>query len=388
MLTLNAGSSSIKFALFDADSLARLIDGAVDGLGATPHFKADFRIENAAVAPPHAHDIGDHHDALAAILGFVRRVDSDRPIVAVGHRIVHGGIDRREPTLLNESVYAALESLTPLAPLHQPHNLAGVRAALQTFPNAVQVACFDTGFHRAHSFVADAFALPRALYDEGIRRYGFHGLSYESILTRLRHEMPAHAGGRVIIAHLGNGASMCAVKDARPVASSMGFSALDGLPMGTRCGQLDPGVVLYLLQHKRMGADAIADLLYRESGLRGLSGVSHDMRALLASDSGQAKEAIDYFVFRAQREIGALAAALQGLDTLVFTGGIGEHAAPVRAAIVEGMAWLGLRLDTQANEKNATRISAEGARVSIFVLRSDEEQTIAEHTCAVWQARG
>lgn len=388
LLTLNAGSSSLKFALFDANSLDRWLDGSVDGFGADPQIKLRTHTALAPSFKPEAKPIGNHEAALALIFALIQSLNEKIDIVAVGHRIVHGGSAWSEPVAVNDAMFESLQKLSALAPLHQPHNLAGVTAGRQAFEHALQVACFDTGFHRTHPFVADAFGLPRALYDEGVRRYGFHGLSYESVLRGLRRETPSLADGRIIIAHLGNGASMCAIKNGRAIGSSMGFSALDGLPMGTRCGQLDPGVILYLLQHKQMSADSIANLLYHESGLRGLSGVSHDMRTLLASDNPNAREAIDYFVYRAQREIGALCAALDGLDTLIFTGGIGENAAPIRAAIVKGMTWLGMALDGPANEKHEPIISAGESQVRVLVRPSDEERVIAEHTKAVLQRAG
>jgi acetate kinase len=284
------------------------------------------------------------------------------------------------PVIVTDEVLEKLRTLVPLAPLHQPHNIAGILAAREAWPHVQQVACFDTAFHRAHPFVNDVFALPRRYYDEGVRRYGFHGLSYEYITGRLREIAPHHAAGRVVVAHLGNGASMCAIRDGQSVASSMGLTALDGLPMGTRCGQLDPGVVLYLMQEKHMGADAITDLLYRESGLKGLSGVSHDMRELEASDKPEAAQAIEYFVFRIRRELGGLAAVLKGIDAIVFCGGIGEHAWRVRERVLEGMEWIGVELDRLANRDSAQVISSDRSRVRVFVIPTDEEAMIARHT--------
>jgi acetate kinase len=304
-------------------------------------------------------------------------------IGAVGHRVVHGGLSRSAPVVLTPTLIAELAKLNALAPLHQPHNLSGVAAAQAAFPDAPQVACFDTAFHRAHPFVNDAFALPRALYDEGVRRYGFHGLSYEYVTGKLAEIAPFHAQGRVVVCHLGSGASMCAIRAGHSVASTMGFSALDGLPMGTRPGQLDPGVLLYLMDKKGMSARAISDLLYKQSGLKGLSGVSNDMRDLLASDNPHARQAVDYFVFRVRREIGGMAAVLEGLDAIVFTGGIGENAAPIREYVLEAMEWLGVELDLDRNRANAGVISSDRSRVRVFVIPTNEELMIARHTEAL-----
>jgi acetate kinase len=285
--------------------------------------------------------------------------------------------------IVTDDVIRQLETLVPLAPLHELHNIAGIKAACEAWPDVPQIACFDTAFHRSHPFVNDVFALPRKYYDEGLRRYGFHGLSYEYVSTKLRQISPLHAQGRVVVAHLGNGASMCAIRDGLSVASSMGFTPLDGLPMGTRCGQLDPGVLLYLMQEKKMSVDAIADLLYRESGLKGLSGISNDMRELEASDRPEAQQAIEYFVFRIRRELGGLAAALEGLDAMVFCGGIGEHAWRVRERVLEGMGWIGIELDRSANRGSEQVISSERSRVRVFVIPTDEEAMIARQTLAV-----
>jgi acetate kinase len=298
-------------------------------------------------------------------------------IAIVGHRVVHGGATYSAPTRLDASVLTALEAFVPFAPLHQPHNLAAIRAAMDAFPDALQVACFDTAFHRAQPWVADTYGLPRRFYEQGVRRYGFHGLSYAYIVGALRQIAPDVADGRLVIAHLGNGASMCAVLNGRPMGSTLGFTAVDGLPMGTRCGQIDPGVLLWMIEAQGMSAAAISDLLYKESGLKGLSGVSSDMRALLASDVPEAAEAVAYFVHRCRREVGALAAVLGGLDALVFTGGIGEHAAPVRAAICEGFGWAGLHLDPDRNALAETVVSRDDSSVRILVVPTDEEIVIA-----------
>ncbi len=385
ILTLNAGSSSVKFAAFacEAAGLEALATGQIEGLGAAATFRAESTSgAKSEYAFDESHGRVDHRVAVAAILRWLGEAHFGRQVVAVGHRIVHGGPDFAEPVGIDDAVLTKLRQFIPLAPLHQPHNLAGVEAALAAFPATPQVACFDTAFHRSHPFVADTFALPRSFYDEGVRRYGFHGLSYEFIARRLGAIAPAAAAGRAIVAHLGNGASMCAMRKGRSVASTMGFTPLDGLPMGTRCGQLDPGVVLYLMAEKGMSASAISDLLYEESGFKGMSGLSHDMRVLEASDSPAARDAIAYFVARIRREIGALAATLDGVDAIVFTAGIGENAWRIREAALTGMEWLGVRLDREANRANAQRVSAADSRVAVLVLHTDEERMIAEHTAA------
>jgi acetate kinase len=374
ILTLNAGSSSIKFGLYAAASdPVEEARGQIDALG------PDARLIVEAGGDRTVTPIGaaDHAAGLAALLGVLAPLMSGDEIAAVGHRVVHGGPDIDGPRVLTAELVAYLDTLSPLAPLHQPHNLSGVRAALAAFPDAVQVAAFDTAFHRGHPWVNDTFALPRRFYDEVVRRYGFHGLSYDYITGKLASQHPDLAGARVIVAHLGNGASLCAIREGRSIASTMGFSALDGMPMGTRGGQLDPGVVLYLMG-QGMTAEEITTLLYRESGLKGLSGISHDMRRLLASDAPEAAEAIAYYTFRLRREIGALSAALGGLDALVFTGGIGENAAPIRAMALEGLGFLGLELDAARNAENAATIHS-GA-VPVLVIPTDEERIIARAT--------
>jgi acetate kinase len=380
ILTLNAGSSSIKFAAFRiaAGALARLARGKIEGLGGDARLTAKTE---AGEAVEQALGAGvDHEAALRAAVDWLHAQEAGCRIVAVGHRIVHGGPDHAEPLRIDAPLLALLARYVPLAPLHQPHNLAGVEAAMAAFPDAIQVACFDTAFHRGHPFTSDTFALPREFYDEGVRRYGFHGLSYEYVMRRLRVVAPHVAQGCVVVAHLGNGASACGVRRGRSIASTMGFTALDGLPMGTRCGQLDPGVVLYLMAQRRMSAGDISDLLYQRSGLLGLSGVSSDMRALLASDAPAARAAVDYFVERVKREIGGLAAEIGGLDAIVFAGGIGERAASVRARVLADMAWLGVRLDHGANARNADRITTPDSGVEAYVVVTDEERMIAEHT--------
>ncbi|MEJ0020458.1 MAG: acetate/propionate family kinase [Acetobacteraceae bacterium] len=418
VITLNAGSSSIKFALFDgATCLASgLVEELHDKRHIVVHGHADATAQGDPGATAHddpggataqgdssatpqgeaggatAHDVSwsaatpFHADALTRILEWCRTAFPHVQIAAAGHRVVHGGVHYVSPVVVTDEVLDGLRTLIPLAPLHEPHNIAGILAAREAWPDVPQVACFDTAFHRSHPFVNDVFALPRRFYDEGVRRYGFHGLSYEYVSGRLRQIAPLHAAGRVVVAHLGNGASMCAIRDGQSVASSMGFTALDGLPMGTRCGQLDPGVVLYLMQAKHMTAEQIADLLYRESGLKGLSGISHDMRELEESDRPEAREAIEYFVFRIRRELGGLAAVLKGIDAVVFCGGIGEHAWQVRERVLEGMEWIGVELDRGANQAGAQVISTERSRVRVFVIPTDEEAMIAHHTNAVLNA--
>jgi acetate kinase len=297
--------------------------------------------------------------------------------------VVHGGTRYAAPVLIDDSVLATLDKLSPLAPLHQPANLTAIRAVREHYPDLPQVACFDTAFHRSHPDVADRFALPDALYRDGIRRYGFHGLSYEYIIGKLRELAPNVASGRVIIAHLGSGASMCALYAGRSVDSTMGFTALDGLPMGTRCGSLDPGVVIYLIREKHMTPNEVEALLYHDCGLRGLSGVSNDVRELLASQSVGAKRALDYFVYHAVRQLGALIAVLQGLDGIVFTAGIGEHSPELRARICAHAGWLDLKIDATANREGRSRISTPGSVVSAWVIPTDEEWMIGSHTLAL-----
>ena len=381
VLTLNSGSSSIKFALYanGATPLEEL-RGQVEGLGATPRFALKTQDGTKEERDLSAEEGADHGAALQVILARLEALRPDAQVTAIGHRVVHGGPDHSAPIVMDDAVIADLEGLVPLAPLHQPANLAGIHAARAAFPKAVQVACFDTAFHRAQTWEADTYALPKALYDEGIRRYGFHGLSYEYVSGRLTEIAPELANGRVIIAHLGNGASMCAVHDGHGVGSSMGFTALDGLPMGTRCGQLDPGVVLYLMAEKGMSAEEIETLLYRESGLKGLSGLSHDMRTLEQADTEDARRAISYFVHRIKRELGGQVALLGGLDALVFCGGIGENATAVRAGVCEGLDWAGIAIDPAANAEGRQELTAPGAATRVFVIRTDEEQMIARHT--------
>jgi acetate kinase len=387
VLTLNAGSSSLKFAVFaasDSGALNLLASGQIQGIGATPRGAVTAAATGAKTDLVFDPSLGrvDHQAAIGAILGWLRKAGYDNSVAAVGHRIVHGGPDLAKPMLIDAAVVAKLQRLIPLAPLHQPHNIAGIEAAMNAFPSVPQVACFDTAFHRSQPFVSDTYALPRSYYDEGVRRYGFHGLSYEYIMGKLRSIAPQVAREDVVIAHLGNGASMCAVTNGRSIASTMGFTALDGLPMGTRCGQIDPGVLLYLMAAKGMNADQISDLLYNKSGLKGMSGISQDMRELEASDSPAAHDAIAYFVERIRRELAGLAATVNGIEGIVFTAGIGEHSWRVREAVLKGMEWLGAQIDDEANRASAQIISSRSSKTIVFVIPTDEERMIAEHTIA------
>lgn len=387
ILTLNAGSSSIKFALYEveaAGSQQRLSYGQIEDIGGAPHFIA--RDAAGATLSEHRWSAGanlDHEALLTPLLAWITSHLGAEALVAVGHRIVHGGEHYNRPVLLTEPVIADLARLTPLAPLHQPHNLAAVRAMRKLRPGLSQVGCFDTAFHHGMDATATRLALPRKYADEGVRRYGFHGLSYEYIAGRLREQAPALAAGRVIAAHLGNGASLCAMRDGRSIDTTMGFTALDGLVMGTRCGDLDPGAVLYLQQQHGLNAAAVEHMLYHDSGLLGVSGISNDMRTLLDSQDAHACEAVDLFVFRIAREAGALVSSLGGLDGLVFSAGIGEHAAAVRAAACRRLAWLGIHLDGAANATDANVISTADSRVQVRVIPTDEEAMIAAHTRAV-----
>lgn len=391
VLTINAGSSSIKFSLVEAsDALATLATGEIAGVGGHPRLTMR-RTDNLQSGRIERDEPGvrDNEGALAVALDLIRSQFPAADIAAIGHRIVHGGMKYDAPALIDDAVLAELEALDPWAPLHQPHNIAGVRAAQAQFPRAAQVACFDTAFHRGQTFVCDAYGLPRSFYDEGVRRYGFHGLSYDFVSARLAEIAPDVAKGRVVIAHLGNGASMCALNAGRSVASTMGFSTLDGLPMGTRAGQIDPGILLYLLQSRGYDANALSDLLYKRSGLVGLSGISNDLREVEAAGTAPAKEAIDYFVHRIRYELGGLAATLGGLDALVFCGGIGENSASIRAAVLQGMDWLGLTCDPARNLAHETFISPSGSRTSALVIPTNEELRIAQLTAALglgWRA--
>jgi acetate kinase len=389
ILILNAGSSSIKFALFPADTRptrkGRLCDGEMEGIGQRIHFFAKDGAGNT-LAERQLDQGTNHEAAMTVLLEWVETRSADGGIVAVGHRVVHGGTRYAAPVRIDVGVIAELERLVPLAPLHQPHHLAAIAAVAKLHPDLPQIACFDTAFHHGQPAVASAFALPRGLAAEGVRRYGFHGLSYEYIASVLPEYLEADgADGRVVVAHLGSGASMCALRGHKSVATTMGFTALDGLMMGRRCGALDPGVILYLLQQKSMTAEAVSELLYQDSGLYGVSGISDDMRTLLASPDPRAAEAIELFVYRIGRELGSLAAALGGVDALVFTAGIGERAAEVRRRVCADSAWLGIELDETANSRGGPCISRAGCPASAWVIPTDEDLMIARHS---WRLLG
>ncbi|MGY4306358.1 acetate kinase [Bradyrhizobium sp. USDA 4369] len=386
ILVVNAGSSSVKFQVFSVEgegTLRRQIKGQVDGIGSRPRLRASGADGEPLAERAYPIDAVANVPVAMEIAGNWLRDELRIHPIAIGHRVVHGGPDFDRPTLIDHGVVARLERFVSLAPLHQPHNLAPIRSVLAAFPALPQVACFDTAFHRGHSAVADHYAIPHALHAEGVRRYGFHGLSYEYVAKSLPQIAPDIASGRVIVAHLGSGASMCALKAGRSVESTMGFTALDGLPMGTRPGQLDPGVVLYLISEKGMSASNVQTMLYRDCGLRGLSGISSDMRALEASDEANAKLAIDYFVYRIGLNAGMLAAALQGLDAFVFTAGIGENSATIRARVVEQLGWLGASLDPSRNIGNSRLISRADSLVPVYVVPTDEERMIAQHTLSL-----
>jgi acetate kinase len=387
ILVLNSGSSSIKFQLFAvcADNrLERRMKGLIDGIGVQPRFRAaDSRGDGLVDQTWPAADVRTVPAALDKLVVFLRDRMGGKLPRAVGHRVVHGGPTYTAPTVVTYGVLNQLERFVPLAPLHQPNNLAPIRTILNRLPVLPQVACFDTAFHRGHAEVADRFAIPNQLHSEGVRRYGFHGLSYEYIAGRLRDVAPEIADGRVVVAHLGNGASMCAISAGKSVESTMGFTALDGLPMGTRPGQLDAGVVLYLMNEKRMSAKEIERFLYYDCGLKGLSGISNDVRELLASATPSAKLALDYFVYRIVLLTGLLAAAMGGIDAFVFTAGIGENAPVIREAVVRRLSWLGLELDPGANVGGGPRISRQGAPVACYVIPTNEELMIARHTLDV-----
>lgn len=377
LVILNAGSSSLKFAVFCDAAQTRQLSGHIDGVGEHMQLTVKTGGEARTLPIPTARD---QSSALAAALDILGDEVSE-PVSAVGHRIVHGGTEFAEPVILTEAIEARLDALSPLAPLHQPHNLAGVRAARQAFPDAVQVGCFDTAFHRSHPWVNDTFALPRRYFDQGVRRYGFHGLSYDWLTQQLSALSPDPAPEKVVFAHLGAGASMCAVRNGRSIGSTMGFSALDGLPMATRSGQIDPGVLLHLIETEGLDAAALTQLLYKESGLKGLSGLSGDMRILEASDTPEAVQALEYFVFRCRREIAALTGVLEGLDALVFAGGVGENATNIRKRICSGFGYLGLEFDDAANSALSGQpgtISTRDSAVTVWVIPTDEEAVIAQ----------
>ncbi|QOZ67098.1 acetate/propionate family kinase [Bradyrhizobium arachidis] len=389
VLVLNSGSSSVKFGLFDISAAepTLLCKGLLDEHEAKPRL---------AVKSPAGEDLFEAHrqasgadsgDLFADVLGFVDDRFGDHRLRAVGHRIVHGGPDYSGPVEVTDDVYAKLEQLTPLAPLHQPRCLEPIRTIAAIKPDLTQIACFDTAFHHSMAPPASRFAIPRRFEARGIRRYGFHGLSFEYVAGRIAEIAPVLATKRTVIAHLGNGASLCALRDGRSVDTTMGLTPLDGLVMGTRSGTIDPGVLLYLQQHEKMSAEDVQHLLYHQSGLLGVSGISADMRTLLASGETAAREAVDLFVLRATQEIAVMATTLGGLDCLVFTGGIGEHACEIRSPIGERLAWLGVRIDAAANDKGRERISGGDSAVDVLVIPTNEELTIARHCAAVLQAK-
>jgi acetate kinase len=381
---INAGSSSVKFALYSiAGESELLFRGQIEGIGVNPCLtvrRADGRMEAERSWPAAGFD---HNAATREILATGATLASGTRVVAIGHRVVHGGLEYNSPVLINPEILHSLEQLIPLAPLHQPHNLAPIRTIFEEAPNIRQVACFDTAFHRNQSRVAQSYGLPRSFTQSGVRRYGFHGLSFEYLTSRMRDLCPEIAMQRVILAHLGNGASLCAVNEGRSVATTMGFSSVEGLLMGTRCGALDPGVILYLMQEHQMDVNAIEDLIYRKSGLLGASGLSSDMRMLRNAPDHTAREAIDLFIYRILRETGSLVSALGGIDAFVFSGGIGENDAETRTEVIAGLRWTGALLDTKRNAARAGCISTSASRIPVWVIPTDEEATIARHTARV-----
>jgi acetate kinase len=390
ILVVNAGSSSIKFQLFSVtfgDQLQHRLKGQIEGIGVRPRlFAKGVEGETIIDKTWAGADVADVPAALGKVVEFLRAQIGRLP-TAVGHRVVHGGPDYGEPILIDGAVLKRLETFSPLAPLHQPNNLGPIRTLRQRQPQLPQIACFDTAFHRGHPEIADRYAIPEQFYTEGVRRYGFHGLSYEYVASQLPKVAPDIAQGRVVVAHLGSGASMCAIQAGKSVESTMGFTALDGLPMGTRPGQLDAGIMLYLLTEKGMSASEIEHLFYHECGLKGLSGISNDVRDLLVSSDPRAKLALDYFVYRIALFTGMLAAAMGGIDGFVFTAGIGENAPAIREAVAQRLSWLGLELDPEANAKGDGRISHQGSRIACYVIPTDEELMIARHTLRVLRAQ-
>lgn len=384
LVVINAGSSSIKFAIYQLNSSFQLIvdaSGQIDGIGNQPNFTVKNPQGEALVdCMLPVNEAGNHKVTINIINAWLSDYMADGTLLATGHRVVHGGLHYSTPVLIDAKVLNDLENLIPLAPLHQPHNLSAIRAFQEIMPTLPQVACFDTAFHHTQPEVAQRLALPRRYFDEGIRRYGFHGLSYEYVTSVLPTLDPALENARSIVAHLGSGASLCAIQNGRSLATTMGFSPLDGLVMGTRCGSIDPGVLLYLMDRHNMDARMLEQLLYYESGLLGVSGISNDMRALLSSDDPCAQEAIDLFVYRIGREIGSLAAALGGLDALLFTGGIGEHSSVIRSKVCQQLKWLGLEVDVSSNETRSSCISAPSSKVSAWVVSTDENLMLAMHT--------
>ena len=397
LLVINSGSSSVKFAAYDAPAdaaLARSANGRIEGIGSAPRLLAwapdGEALEDRAITLS-TDPVRGPEEAFKQLFDWLAHHTKGRRLLAVGHRVVHGGEKFTRPVRVTPDILAQLDGFIPLAPLHEPHNLSAIRAIAAMQPELPQVACFDTGFHTTQAWVAQAFALPRHITEAGVKRYGFHGLSYEYIASVLPEHLGAAASGRVVVAHLGNGASLCAIKNRQSVASTMGFTALDGLMMGTRCGSLDPGVVLYLMSALGMSLQAVEKLLYQQSGLLGMSGVSGDMRTVEASGTPEAEQAIDLYVYRIAQELGSLAASLGGLDALVFTAGIGENSAMIRQRACRDAAWLGVELDDDANQAHALgarRISTAGSRVAAWVIPTNEELMLARHTLAVLRTSG
>ena len=396
LLVINSGSSSVKFAAYDVapgEALTRIANGRIEGIGSAPRLlvwgHGGAPLEDRTIDVP-ADPVRGPEEAFRQLFDWLGQHAAGRTLLAVGHRVVHGGAHFARPALVTPGILAELEGLSALAPLHQPHNLSAIQAIATLLPELPQVACFDTEFHAAQPWVAQAYALPRHITEAGVKRYGFHGLSYEYIASVLPEHLGVAAKGRVVVAHLGNGASMCAMRERKSVATTMGFSALDGLMMGTRCGSLDPGVVLYLMGALGMSAQAVEKLLYEQSGLLGVSGVSGDMRTVETSDKPEARQAIDLYVYRIGQQLGSLAASLGGLDALVFTAGIGENGAMIRRRVCQDAAWLGIELDAAANQaggSGARCISTAGSRVAAWVIPTNEELMIAQHTQAVLQGR-
>lgn len=382
LLVINAGSSSIKFSIFDRNDLAQLLHGEISGIGADPMFhckSADTSIDvHQTLAIEQT--IADYDDVMKWLIQWLLTHMADITIVAVGHRVVHGGKQYGTPILIDQTIIENLKSLNDLAPLHQPHNIAGIESAIKAFRDIPQIACFDTAFHHQQTFLQNCFAIPRDFYRQGILRYGFHGLSYEYIAATMRKDFPELISGKVIVAHLGNGASMCAMLNGVSVGSTMGFSAVDGLPMGTRCGQIDPGVIIYMLKSLNMTIDQISDLLYKHSGLLALSGnLSHDMRTLEADQSPESSEAIEYFVTKIKRELGSLIFLLGGVDAIVFTAGIGENSTLIRTRVLENLEWMGIVIDEDRNRNHETIFSSKQSRVPCLRIATNEDLMIAMH---------
>jgi acetate kinase len=383
VVVLNAGSSSLKFCTYSrpqGDAWRLAARGQIEGIGTSPRFSARDGAGTKVADEELGEKVADARGALDALAVWLRGQYPGARIVGVGHRVVHGGADFPDPVVVTPDVVARLRALVPLAPLHQPHNLAAIDAVTARLPHVPQVACFDTSFHRGHSAVADLVPLPKEIRDAGVQRYGFHGLSYEYIASVLPQVAPNIASGRVIVAHLGSGASLCALRKGKGIDSTLGFTALDGVCMGTRPGSIDPGVVLYLFQTLGLDAKAVERMLYKQSGLLGISGISNDMRDLIGSSDPASRLAVDYFVYRVAKEIGALAAVLGGVDGIVFTAGIGERSAPIRKRICEASAWLGLEIDNAANEHHGPRISTADSKIEAWVVPTNEELVIARHT--------